>query len=133
MNPLQKELPFEEEMDIPYGRIHIDKKITDSVIKQLITCSAIIPSESSLDISKWIKAMNNLYTKRFGSVKTFEEFAVNYVSFLIDNTKDESLAEVLDATDMSCILAYDVTTELSKYPSNPWLESYIKLLDDFIL
>jgi hypothetical protein len=129
----QKELPFEEETDIPYGRIHVDKKIVDSVIKQLTTCSAIIPSESSLDISKWIKSMNTLYTKRFGNVKTFEEFAVNYVSFLIDNTKDESLAEVLDATDMSCILAYDVMTELAKYPSNPWLETYIKLLDDFVL
>lgn len=133
MNPLQKELPFEEEMDIPYGKIHIDKKIVDSVIKQMITCSAIIPSESSLDISKWIKSMNTLYTKRFGNIKTFEEFAVNYVSFLIDNTKDEALAEVLDATDMSCILAYDVMTELAKYPSNPWLEAYIKLLDDFVL
>lgn len=132
-NVVQKELPFEEETDIPYGKIHINKKITDSVIKQLITCSAVIPSESSLDISKWVKSMNNLYTKRFGNVKTFEEFAVNYVSFLIDNTKDESLAEVLDATDMSCILAYDVMTELAKYPSNPWLETYIKLLDDFVL
>jgi proteasome lid subunit RPN8/RPN11 len=129
----QKELPFEEETDIPYGRIHVDKKIVDSVIKQLITCSAIIPSESSLDISKWIKSMNTLYTKRFGNVKTFEEFAVNYVSFLIDNTKDESLVEVLDATDMSCILAYDVMIALTKYPSNPWLEAYIKLLDDFVL
>jgi hypothetical protein len=133
MNPLQKELPFEEDIDIPYGKIHINKKIIDSVIKQLITCSAIIPSESSLDISKWVKSMNNLYTKRFGNVKTFEEFAVNYVSFLIDNTKDESLVEVFDATDMSCILAYDVMTELAKYPSNPWLEAYIKLLDDFVL
>lgn len=133
MNPLQKELPFEEEMDIPYGKIHIDEKIVNSVIKQLITCSVIIPSESSLDVSKWIKSMNNLYTKRFGNIKVFEEFAVNHVSFLIDNTKDETLAEILDATDMSCILAYDVMTELAKYPSNPWLEAYIKLLDDFVL
>jgi hypothetical protein len=133
MNSLQKELPFEEETDIPYGKVHIDEKIVNSVIKQLITCSIIIPSESSIDIDKWVKAMNNLYTKRFGDVKTFEEFAVNYVSFLIDNTKDESLVEVLDATDMSCILAYNVMIELAKYPSNPWLEAYIKLLDDFVL
>lgn len=130
---MQKEIPFEEESDIPYGKIHISKKIVDSVVKQMVTCSVIIPSESSLDISKWIKSMNNLYTKRFGDVKTFEEFAVNYVSFLIDNTKDETLAELLDATDMSCILAYDVMVELAKYPSNPWLDAYIKLLDDFIL
>ena len=134
MTPVQKQLPFEEGvLDIPYGKIHIDKKIVDSIIKQLISCSIFIPSKSTLDIDKWIKSMNSLYTERFGNIKTFEEFAVNYVSFLIDNTKDEALIEILDATDMSCILAYDVMTELAKYPSNPWLESYIKLLDDFVL
>jgi hypothetical protein len=132
-NVVQKELPFVEESDIPYGKIHIDEKIVNSVVKQLITCSVIIPSESTLDIDKWIKSMDSIYTKRFVDVKTFEEFAVNYVSFLMDNTKDTSLAEILDATDMSCILAYDVTMVLSKYPSNPWLKAYIELLDDFIL
>lgn len=130
-NMVQKELPFEE--DIPYGNIHINSKITQTVIKQMITCSVIIPSESSVDIDKWIKSMNQLYTKRFGTVKVFEEFAVNYLDFLINNAKDESLTGVLDATDMGCILAYDLTCELEKYPKNPWLEAYIKLLDDYIL
>lgn len=130
---IQKTLPFEEMGDIPYGIVKIDPKIIQSLVKQLVTCSIIIPSESSIDVLKWVKGMNNLYTKRFGDIKNFKEFAANYVDYLINYTYDEKLMEVLDATDMCCIIAYETMKELSKYPKNPWLNVYIELLEENIL
>lgn len=129
----QKTLPFEEVSDIPYGNVRIDSKIIQSLVKQLITCSIIIPSESSIDILKWVKGMNNLYTKRFGDIKNFKEFATNYVDYLLNSTYDEKLMDILDATDMCCIIAYETMIELSKYPKNPWLNVYIELLEENIL
>lgn len=133
ISSVQKTLPFEEVSDIPYGNVRIDSKIIQSLVKQLITCSIIIPSESSIDILKWVKGMNNLYTKRFGDIKNFKEFATNYVDYLLNSTYDEKLMDILDATDMCCIIAYETMIELSKYPKNPWLNVYIELLEENIL
>ena len=130
-SPIQRELPFSD--DIPYGNIHIDTKIVQHVIKQIITCSVLISSESQIDISRWIKDMNRVYTNRFKDMKTFTEYATNHLDYIINNTKDESLKDRLEDFDMGCILAYDVMCELAKYPKNPWLDTYIKLLDDFVL
>lgn len=132
----QNELPFEEEeLLIPYGTISIDKSIVQSVIRQLITSSIIITNESSVDITKWANSMESLYRKRFGTVKDFEYFASNYLEYLINYTYDTEILKLVDGdeTIMSAILAYDVLKELEKLPKNPWLNTYIKLLDDYII
>ena len=135
----QRELPFEqpeeENLDIPYGVITVDKDIVQSIVRQLVTSSIIISNESAVDVKKWANSMENLYRRRFGSVKEFEYFASNYVDYLINYTYDGDVMAVINNDDstMAALLAHDVREELEKLPKNPWLSVYIKLMDDYII
>ena len=135
----QRELPFEqpeeENLDIPYGVITVDKDIVQSIVRQLVTSSIIISNESAVDVKKWANSMENLYRRRFGSVKEFEYFASNYVDYLINYTYDGDVMAVIsnDDSTMAALLAHDVREELEKLPKNPWLSVYIKLMDDYII
>ena len=135
----QSELPFEqpeeEDIDIPYGIITVDKDIVQSIVRQLVTSSIIISNESAVDVKKWANSMENLYRRRFGSVKEFEYFASNYVDYLINYTYDGDVMAVIsnDDSTMAALLAHDVREELEKLPKNPWLSVYIKLMDDYII
>lgn len=135
----QGELPFEqpeeENLDIPYGVVTVDKDIVQSIVRQLVTSSIIISNESAVDVKKWANSMENLYRRRFGSVKEFEYFASNYVDYLINYTYDGDVMAVINNDDsaMAALLAHDVREELEKLPKNPWLNVYIKLMDDYII
>ena len=135
----QSELPFEqpeeENLDIPYGVITVDKDIVQSIVRQIVTSSIIISNESAVDVKKWANSMENLYRRRFGSVKEFEYFASNYVDYLINYTYDGDVMAVIsnDVSTMAALLAHDVREELEKLPKNPWLSVYIKLMDDYII
>ena len=135
----QSELPFErfegENFDTPYGIVTVDKDIVQSIVRQLVTSSIIISNESAVDVKKWANSMENLYRKRFGSVKEFEYFASNYVDYLINYTYDGDVMAVIgnDDSTMAALLAYDVREELEKLPKNPWLNVYTKLMDDYII
>lgn len=135
----QGELPFEqpgeENLDIPYSVVTVDKDIVRSIVRQLVTSSIIISNESAVDVKKWANSMESLYRRRFGSVKEFEYFASNYVDYLINYTYDEDVMAVINNDDstMAALLAHDVREELEKLPKNPWLSVYIKLMDDYII
>lgn len=130
----QTELPFEEDEPYPYGIIHADEEVVDSLVKQIVTSSVIIPNNSQVDIKKWAANMDKLYKARFDTVKNFENFATNYIDFLINDT-DPMIdpAITTDITEMAALLAYDVREKLEKLPKSPWLDVYIKMLDDYIL
>ena len=132
-NQIQKELPFEKEDPIPYGSIKIDKNLVMSIVRQLITCSVVIPSNSTIDIDKWSKDIPKLYTDRFGNIKIFKEFAEPYVDFLISYIDEECIPDGIGPTEMSCILAYEVQTVLRTMPKNIWIDTYIEILDDYII
>ena len=128
----QQELPFYEDSEIPYDKIKIDRNIIMNIVKQMITSSAII-ANGNIDLSKWNDALPKLYSTRFGDVKTFKEFAEPYVDFLINNIDESAIPDSLDLTTYSCILAYEVQKELYKMPSNIWINTYIEILNDYIL
>lgn len=132
--PTQKELPFEaSDYAIPYNVVRADAKVIDWLVKQIITGSIILPVDNKVDINKWAGSMDKFYSDRFDSVKEFEYWASNHVDFLVNYTTDETLVNVLDDTEMIAILAYEVRNALMELPTNVWLKSYIKLLDDYIL
>lgn len=135
MAPKQAELPFEGGYEeYPYGRTCADKKVVNSLVKQIVTASVIIPNSSQIDVQKWALNMDRLYKERFGDIESFESFASNYIDFLINDTDpliDPQLAD--DLTERDAILAFDVREELTRLPNNPWLDVYIKMLDDYIL
>lgn len=132
-----KEVSFSNEgdLDVPYGIITVDPSIVQSVVKQLVTSSIIISNESAIKAEKWANSMESLYRRRFGSIKEFEPFASNYVDYLINYTYDSAVMEEIDNDEsfMAAILAWDVREALKKLPSNPWLNVYIRLMDDYII
>lgn len=117
---------------IDYDRFKFKDNIVDWVVKQTITCSLIIPNLKNHDISKWIEHMDSLYSKRFSCKKEFENFAANFVDFIVCFTEDPELSAFVDSTEMSAILAYQVKEKLSKLPKNEWLDIWIELYDDYI-
>lgn len=130
--PAQPSL-FPDEVLIDYEHLHINEEIVDWVVKQTITCSLIIPHDSNIDVEKWAKSMDSLYSKRFDDEKEFEAFASNFVDYLITYTEDPEAAAYLDETEMGAILAYQVREELNKLPKNKWLDIWMKMYDDYIL
>lgn len=130
--PVQPSL-FPDEVLIDYEHLHINKDIVDWVVKQTITCSLIIPHDSNIDVEKWAKSMDSLYSKRFEDEKEFEAFASNFVDYLINYTEDPEALSYLDETEMGAVLAYQVREELNKLPKNKWLNIWMKMYDDYIL
>lgn len=130
--PVQPSL-FPDEVLIDYEHLHVNEEIVDWVVKQTITCSLIIPRDSNLDVGKWVKSMDSLYSKRFENEKEFEAFASNFVDYLVSYTEDPEAAVYLDEVEMGAILAYQVREKLSKLPKNKWLDIWMKMYDDYIL
>lgn len=128
----EAELPFGISEDMPYGTVVADAKIIDWLVKQVVTASIIIPSDNKIDVSKWIDSMHSLYSTRFKTMKEFEYFASSHIDFLINNTYDKSLSSLTEV-DMQAIIAYDLSEALKELPSNVWIKSYIKFLNDYIL
>lgn len=124
---------FPKDETIDYENLKLDEDIVDWVVKQTITCSLIIPQDSNIDIEKWAKAMDTLYSKRFKDEKEFEVFAQNFADYLIAYTEDPEAAAFLDKVDAEAILAYQVTQKLSQLPKNKWLDIWMKIYDDYIL
>lgn len=131
------ELPFEDEgsefINIPYGEMQINPNIIQSLVKQIVTASIIIPNESTIDINKWALSMNSVYGKRFKTIKEFENFAASYIDFLVTTTEDPAYVKVLDVSEITALIAYDLSVILEKLPTNPWLKCYLSLLYDYIL
>lgn len=130
--PVQPSL-FPDEVLIDYEHLHVNEEIVDWVVKQTITCSLIIPHDSNIDVEKWAKSMDSLYSKRFENEKEFEAFASNFVDYLISYTEDPEALNYLDNTEMGAVLAYQVREKLSKLPRNKWLDIWMKMYDDYIL
>ena len=130
--PVQPSL-FPDEVLIDYEHLHVNEEIVDWVVKQTITCSLIIPHDSNIDVGKWAKSMDSLYSKRFENEKEFEAFASNFVDYLINYTEDPEAAAYLDNTEMGAVLAYQVREKLNKLPKNKWLDIWMKMYDDYIL
>lgn len=123
----------EDDFMLDYKKFQLDENIVDWVVKQTITCSVVIPNSSNIDVEKWARSMDSLYSKRFVSIKEFEAYASNLADFLVNCTEDPEAAAYLDSTEMAAILAYQVRERLSKLPKNKWLDAWMKLYDDYIL
>ena len=134
----ENELPFEEEDPaIPYGQVFVNQKTIESLVRQLITCSIIIPNESKVDIDKWAKNMPALYENRFGKggagMKKFQEWADPYTEFLTWNVEDEDLEAMgFDQTEIQSICAHDLIEALTKLPENDYIKAYIDELEKYL-
>lgn len=123
---------------IPYGEVSVDTNIINSLVKQLVTCSIILPNESKIDIEKWARNMNIFCEKRFGKgeygMKVFKEWADPYIEFLTWNINDENLTSLgIDQLSSQSLCAYDLSEALSQLPQNAYIETYIEELEKYII
>lgn len=134
----ENELPFEEEDPATlYGQVFVNQETIESLVRQLITCSIIVPNESKVDIDKWAKNMPALYENRFGKgdagMKKFQEWADPYTEFLTWNVEDEDLEAMgFDQTEIQSICAYDLIEALTKLPENDYIKAYIDELEKYL-
>lgn len=132
------ELPFRDEVEIPYGKVFFNKSVIRDLLIQTITGSVVVSKDSKLDIEKWAKAMPNFYKRRFGEGKEgfeiFEMWAETFMEFLVYYTKDEDLYESgFDETEIAAICAHDLIDELTKLPENDYIKGYIDTLERFLV
>lgn len=131
--------PFEDlDTVIPYDNVNVNPKTIESLIKQLITCSIIIPNESKIDINKWVENMPILYEKRFGKgdvgMKNFREWADIYTEFLTWNIEDTDLISMkFNQTDIQSIYAHNLIEALTKLPENDYIKVYINELEKYLI
>lgn len=137
----QSEFPFdarEIESEPPFysNKITADPKLIHSLCLQLLTGSIILPNESKININKWVNNMKSIVEKRFGAgtkgLKTYEEFVVSMVEFLVLNTDDPTLANVVYPDDMMGIIAENMSDYIGTLPKNIYTGICQKILSDYI-
>lgn len=128
----------EPDYNLPYGQVSVKPEIIESIVRQLITCSIIIPNESKVDTNKWAENMTKIYEKRFGKgeegLERFKEWADVYTEFLTWNIEDDELECLgFQQADIQSICAYDLTIALSKLPTNKFIKAYIDELEKYLM
>lgn len=111
--------------------------IINSLVRQLLTCSLIVPNKDKIDINKWASNIPKLYEKIFGKgeegIKSFKEWAEMYIEFLTYNVKDTKLASKgYDIIDIQIIYARDLLKALKVLPLNRYINIYITTLERYL-
>ena len=111
--------------------------IINSLVRQLLTCSLIVPNKDKIDINKWASNIPKLYEKIFGKgeegIKSFKEWAEMYIEFLTYNVKDTKLASKgYDIIDIQIIYARDLLKALKALPLNRYINIYITALEMYL-
>lgn len=111
--------------------------IINSLVRQLLTCSLIVPNKDKIDINKWASNIPKLYEKIFGKgeegIKSFKEWAEMYIEFLTYNVKDTKLASKgYDIIDIQIIYVRDLLKALKALPLNRYINIYITALESYL-
>ena len=111
---------------------NIDKDVIEWIVKQTITCSAIITSKSNIDLDKWVHSMDSMYSRRFNSVEEFIVFAEYFAEFLLSYTSIDGIDDIVMSTKQSA-LAEAVIKRLNKFKvNNKWLDAWIDIYSAYI-
>lgn len=117
-------LPFETAEVVPDQDVKADPKLIHSLCLQLLTGSVMIPNESKIDIKKWANSMKSVVERRFGvgteGLKSYQTFIESMVEFLVWDTEDLTLANMVDQDYMMQVIAGDMLDYLGKLPQNTY-------------
>lgn len=129
-----KDTSFEPVMDgmIKEQPLQVNPKIIHSLCLQLLTGSIMIPNESKIDISRWVKSMDSVVKKRFGEgtkgYKLYKDFIDTFVEYLVWETEDPDLT-ILDKDYMMNLIATGMMEYLGTLPQN----TYTKICQSALL
>lgn len=121
---IENEAPFNRAESVPGQEVSADPKLIRSLCMQLLTGSVMIPNDSKIDIKKWVNNMQSVVEKRFGKgekgLKNYKSFVEIMVEFLVWNTEDPTLVNLIDSDYMARVIAEDMITFLSELPQNKY-------------
>lgn len=116
--------PFDKDGVVSEQDLKADPHLIHSLCLQLLTGSVMIPNESKIDIKKWVNNLKSVVERRFGSgadgLKSYSSFIESMVEFLVWNTEDPNLANIVDSDLMMNIIASDMMDYLATLPSNEY-------------
>ena len=105
---------YPHEDDVPLCMVeHFDKELIQTIATQLLTGSIIV-NPNKIDLKQWVKTMDSVYEKRFGSIgeyntqdyttlcnsERFETWVETIIEFLV-YTRDEALLKRLNGEELS--------------------------------
>lgn len=113
--------------------VKADPKLIHSLCIQLLTGSIMIPNESKIDINKWVNSMKSTIERRFGAgtegLKIYQDFIESLVEFLVWNTQDPALVDIIDEDYMMIVIATEMFEYLGTLPQN----TYTKICQSALL
>lgn len=118
-------------LDINYGDHHYNKELVDTLVKQLITGSIVLPNSKAIDTRKWCESMEKVFDERFKCLKDYENYMVNVVDFILMSTEDPEIEKSVPRFS-TAILANDIKEALEKLPDNGYIRTLISICEDYI-
>ena len=113
--------------------VKADPKLIHSLCLQLLTGSVMIPNESKIDIKRWVNSMKSVIERRFGTgtegLKIYRSFIESMVEFLVWNTEDSALVNIIDGDYMMTVIATDMLKYIGTLPQN----TYTKICQSALL
>lgn len=145
---------YPNEADIPLCMTeHFDEELIQTIATQLLTGSIIV-NPNKIDLKQWVKTMDVVYEKRFGSLGFNGEDDINtyysyyrleawldtIIEYLLYNTEDEDLLQRLNIvdsdefseTDIAEICAHDLYIYLTALPESNVLNMILDKLKKYI-
>ena len=131
---IESEPPFEPaEGVVPDQDVKADPKLIHSLCLQLLTGSVMIPNESKIDIKRWVNSMKSVVERRFGAgnagLKAYQGFIESMVEFLVWDSEDPALANIVDGDYMMTVIAADMFEYIGTLPEN----TYTKICQSALL
>jgi hypothetical protein len=111
--------------------LKVDAKIVHSIVVQLLTACPIIDVDK-INLKNWIGNMPIKYSRRFRSKNDFEYFAECYAEYLVLNAYDYRLTAYNEDIVLSAY-AEAIIKELRSYGSNEFIDTYIKIIERYIV
>lgn len=113
--------------------VKADPKLIHSLCLQLLTGSVMIPNESKIDIKRWVNSMKSVIERRFGTgtegLKVYQGFIESMTEFLVWNTQDPDLVNIIDGDYMMTVIATDMLEYIGTLPQN----TYTKICQSALL
>ncbi len=131
---IEDEFPFKSVDGIISDQdVKVDPKLIHSLCLQLLTGSVMIPNESKIDIKKWVNNMKSVIERRFGTgtkgLKIYQDFIESLVEFLVWNSEDPALANIIGDDYMMTVIATDMLEYMDTLPQN----TYTKICQNALL
>lgn len=136
--PSDKESGSEDEFDpfsdAPYGKVHFNRRVIDSILRQLVTGSVLVANDEKIDIAKFAVRSKTLFDKRFQTVEDFESWAEFFIDYLLLDAEDKKIIGKYGEDTMRALCAYELMERLEKYQKdNPYILSMIKMIENYLL